>query len=100
MSKSSAFPSLLMTAGIVGAILLFAQLHADELPIPRIGALVLPLGSSPFDEGLREGLREFGYIEGKTIVIEWRRSAGPDEDLRKLATEISDPPLDDRLWPN
>jgi len=78
-----------MTAGIVGAILLFAQLHADELPTPRIGALVLPLGRSPFDEGLRQGLREFGYIEGKTIVIEWRRSLGPDEELRKLAADLA-----------
>ena len=89
MSRPSAFPSLLVIAGIVGAILLFEQSRADELQTPRIGALVLPLATSPFDDGLREGLREFGYIEGKTIVIEWRRSAGPDEELRKLAAELA-----------
>ena len=47
------------------------------------------MATSPFDEGLREGLREFGYIEGKTIVIEWRRSAGPDEELSKLAADLA-----------
>ncbi len=78
-----------MIAWTVVAMVLFAQLRADELQIPRIGALVLPLATSPFDEGLREGLREFGYIEGKTIVIEWRRSAGPDEELRKLAADLA-----------
>jgi putative ABC transport system substrate-binding protein len=62
--------------------------QADEPPaIPRIGVLVRPFANAPYETGLRDGLRELGYIEGKSIAIEWRRSAGGDED-RTLATEL------------
>jgi putative ABC transport system substrate-binding protein len=42
--------------------------------VPRIGVL-LPGTPSSFAvraEALRQGLREFGHVEGKTIAIEWR----------------------------
>jgi putative ABC transport system substrate-binding protein len=41
------------------------------------------------EDGLRQGLNELGYIEGKSIIIEWRRSAGQGEELRSLATELA-----------
>jgi hypothetical protein len=43
--------------------------------IPRIGYLggVSPSANSARIEAFRRGLRELGYIEGKNIVIEWRR---------------------------
>ena len=40
------------------------------------------------EEGLRQGLRELGYIEGESIVIEWRRSTGTREELRLLAADL------------
>ena len=40
------------------------------------------------EEGLREGLRELGYVEGKSIVIEWRRSTGTREELQLLAADL------------
>jgi putative ABC transport system substrate-binding protein len=41
------------------------------------------------EEGLRQGLRDLGYIEGKTMHIEWRRSSGTKEELQALATDLA-----------
>lgn len=43
------------------------------------------LSSSPVEETFRQRLRELGYIEGKNLIIEYRR--GP-ERLSELATEL------------
>src|SRR5215203_5399796 len=54
--------------------------------IPRIGILDLaPTNSEP---GLRRGLRELGYIEGKNIIIEARYADGRQERLPELAAEL------------
>ena len=48
--------------------------------IPRIGYL----GSTSVSartEAFRQGLRELGYVEGKNIVIEWRRHEGKVDRL-------------------
>jgi putative ABC transport system substrate-binding protein len=39
-------------------------------------------------EAFRQGLRELGYVEGKTIVIEWRSAEGQLERLPSLAAEL------------
>ena len=38
--------------------------------------------------GFRQGLKEFGYIEGQNIIVEFRTAAGKYEDLPRLATEL------------
>ena len=46
---------------------------------PRIGFLT-PMPESGSDrEGFRQGLRELGYVEGKNIVIDWRRGENSQE---------------------
>ncbi len=40
------------------------------------------------DEGLRQGLRDFGYEEGKNIVFEYRYAQGNMERLPQLAREL------------
>ena len=57
-------------------------------PTYRIG--VLTPGSSPPGslEAFREGLRDLGYVEGQTIVIEWRFAEGKNERLPDLADEL------------
>ena len=39
-------------------------------------------------DGFRQGLRELGYIEGKTFLIEYRSSEGRDERYPALAAEL------------
>ena len=63
--------------------------------IPRIGFLSRELHPSdsraagaPRLEGFRQGLRELGYIEDKTIIIEYRYAEGRPERLPALAEEL------------
>src|SRR5262245_51254092 len=54
--------------------------------IPRIG--FLSRCPSSFDQqGFEQGLRELGYIEGKNILIEWKRVLDI-EALRPAADEL------------
>ena len=63
------------------SVMLFALCFSAEAQqpkkIPRIGYLIAVPGSgqSARNEAFRQGLHEFGYVEGKNIVIE-SRSAG------------------------
>jgi putative ABC transport system substrate-binding protein len=58
--------------------------------IPQIGYLAAASLSSVTDriEAFRQGLRELGYIEKKSIVIEWRSAEGKPERLPGLAAEL------------
>jgi len=46
------------------------------------------LTASPFEIGLREGLRELGYIEGRNLVIEYRSIGGRGERRPEIAVEL------------
>ena len=54
----------------------------------RIGVLSGGYGAQIALDGLRQGLRELGYIEGQNIVIEYRFSEGKHERLPDLAAEL------------
>ncbi len=58
--------------------------------VPRIGYLstVSPSTISDRLEAFRQGLRELGYVEGKTIGIEWRFAEGKADRLPGLAAEL------------
>jgi putative ABC transport system substrate-binding protein len=58
--------------------------------IPRIAYLA---GSSPSamsarTDAFRQGLRELGYVEGKTIVVEWRFGEGKADRVPSLVAEL------------
>ena len=55
--------------------------------LPRIGVLFAGTTGTNM-EVLREGLRELGYVEGRTIVIEWRWWEGNPERLRNAVAEL------------
>ena len=57
---------------------------------PRIGFLTGSSLSSQLErnEAFREGLRELGYVEGKTIIIEWRSYEGNLERQRAYINEL------------
>ena len=79
--------SLLVTFALS---LLAASLAVDAqqpVKVARIGFLgTLP--TNPQYEALRQGLHEFGYVEGRNIAIERRYSEGRDERLPGLASQL------------
>ena len=56
----------------------------------RIGILSggSPDKNSPHIEAFRQGLRDKGWVEGRTVVIEWRSAEGRTDRLGGLASEL------------
>jgi putative ABC transport system substrate-binding protein len=63
--------------------------YAQQAKLPTVGVLVL--GSPPpeaFLKGLRDALRDVGYIEGSNIALEIRNSEGRPDLLAERAAEF------------
>jgi len=73
---------------IAFGVLLPVIAPADSAEIPRIGVLLPEAAVSSLEIGLRAGLREQDYVEGRDIVIEWRRIGASVEDARPHAAEL------------
>ena len=76
---------------ILGA--LFSSIAAEPeqaAKIARIGYLTLNrAGGDPrIAEAFLQGLRDFGYVEGRSLVIEWRDAEGKPERFPALAAEL------------
>src|SRR5215813_8095098 len=77
----------------LSALLLAVCLPADAQQakkVPRIGMLLAGSVSSMKGQvdAFQQGLRELGYVEGKTIAIEYRYAEGNRDTWPKLAAEI------------
>ena len=96
LTRPNPFSTFLTMLRPVGFIITFtlgllaAPLAAEAqqpAKVPRIGFLgILP--TNPRYEALREGLHEFGYVEGQNIAIERQDSEGRAERLPDLATKL------------
>jgi len=53
--------------------------------LPRIGRL--SIGNSRIDDAFRQGLRDFGYVEGENLLVEYRHGATPAQ-MDGLAAEL------------
>ena len=62
-----------------------AAVAQPSTTIPRIG--LLAPDATPW-ESLRKGLRDLGYVEGKSIALVERNSEGRNERLTDLASEL------------
>jgi putative ABC transport system substrate-binding protein len=75
-----------------GAVFLAAPLAAAAQQtgkVPRIGWLGTSAAVSPhLREAFLQGLRDLGYVEGRTVVIEWRYAEEKFERLPALAAEL------------
>jgi hypothetical protein len=57
--------------------------------VARIGVLYIGLADAEsFKKELREGLREFGHIEGQNIAFEFRSGEGKLDRLPELAADL------------
>jgi len=76
-----------LTGGLVATPLATEAQQAAK--VPRIGYLTGNLASTPHTlEAFRQGLRDLGYVEGRTVVIEYRDAEGKLERLPALAAEL------------
>jgi putative ABC transport system substrate-binding protein len=69
-------------------VLLAVVAPAGSAELPRIGVLWPDAAVASSEEGLRQGLREQNYLEGRDLVIEWRRTGASVEDARPPAAEL------------
>jgi len=91
MGDNSTMKSLLVWLLIIVVLATSTGVQAqDQKKIPRIGflAAVTPAALSDRIEAFRQGLRELGYIEGKSIVIESRYAEEQFARLPALAAEL------------
>lgn len=79
---------------IAGVLLLllvpsvFAQ-HPAKVPrIAYVSGSGDPKTPGPNVEAFQQGLRDLGYIEGKTILVEYRYAAGKLDQVPRLLTEV------------
>jgi putative tryptophan/tyrosine transport system substrate-binding protein len=81
--------TILLLIGFVFASIHFADAQ-QSTKIPRIGYLTIASLSSNVArvDAFRQGLREYGYVEGKNIVIEWRSGEGKLERQGQLTSEL------------
>jgi putative tryptophan/tyrosine transport system substrate-binding protein len=87
MKKVALLSILVVAVQLAVAVIAEAQQPAK---VPRIGYLTgaTPDGQSARTEAFRQGLRELGYVEGKSVVIEYRYAEGKLDRLPALAAEL------------
>jgi putative ABC transport system substrate-binding protein len=73
---------------ILALSLLAAPLAAWAQPVGPLRVGWLSAGAHPFITAFRAGLRDLGYVEGQTVVIEERYAEGQPGRLRDLAQEL------------
>jgi putative ABC transport system substrate-binding protein len=75
-------------AGIAGSAVAWSlAARAQQPKLPRIGILI-PANPEPFWSEFQKGLREYDYIEGQTIQVEFRSAGGKPDLLRGLVEEL------------
>jgi putative tryptophan/tyrosine transport system substrate-binding protein len=76
-----------LTGGLIaGPVLAGAQSTGTP---PRIGVLTLSIAAAtPTYQAFREGLRSQGYVEGQSVVVDFRFADGQPDRLPAMATEL------------
>lgn len=82
--------TFLLALGLGSLTALTETLAQQQGKVRRIGFLgaISASGYASQVEGFRSGLRDFGYVEGKNLVVEYRWAEGQYERLPELAAEL------------
>jgi putative tryptophan/tyrosine transport system substrate-binding protein len=68
---------------IAGPSQAFAQ---QKRPLPRIGRL--SIGNSQIEDAFRQGLSDFGYVEGQNLLVEYRGPGKTPDELDRFAADL------------
>jgi putative ABC transport system substrate-binding protein len=71
---------------LVMALTAAAQQHEGKLP--RIGVLVFTSLTTAQQAQFRQALRDYGYIEGQNVLVEWRAAEGRPDRAKALADDL------------
>ena len=76
---------------LLGRSVVFSPSWTALKRVPRIGFLGLgsPAAHAPFLEAFRRGLRDYGYTERETILVEYRWADSQYDRLPQLAMELT-----------
>jgi len=75
----------------IAAVQLWSSASSAQSPnrIPVVGVLTVTVGpSDPVATSFRDGLKQFGYIDGENIKIDHRSADGRVDQLPRLAEEL------------
>jgi putative ABC transport system substrate-binding protein len=75
------------------ALLAGARAVGAQPKVPRVGVITPAFDTHPALIAFRERLRELGYVEGKTLVIDYRSAKGDGARLPALAAELVNLPV-------
>ena len=78
MKKVTALSMVIAMVLLAVAIVAEAQQSGK---VPRIGIVFIGGRDQPHLESFKQGLREFGYVEGKNILLEYRYAEGKYDRL-------------------
>jgi putative ABC transport system substrate-binding protein len=83
---------IMLLGGVAAPSFLWPLAARAQQPrkVPHIGVLLAgtPVSFSLRAQAFRNGLQNLGYVEGKTIAIEWKWGYDRVEDLPELAAEL------------
>ena len=78
----------LLGSGVVGWPLTARAQQADKLPTVGFLGVATPTAWGPWASAFVQRLRELGWIEGRTIAIEYRWAEGRSERFAEIAAEF------------
>jgi putative tryptophan/tyrosine transport system substrate-binding protein len=79
-----------LLASLAGALAVpFAAGAQEAGRVPRVGLLQPGVGRPALVNAFRQGLRDLGYVEGQTLIIEFRIAREPAEQNALLAELVS-----------
>jgi putative ABC transport system substrate-binding protein len=87
---------LILTAGVAGGCPTLSRAQQKAMPVIGILAAAAPDNAAALRmlAAFREGLGEFGYVEGQNVAIEYRWAEGHFDRLPALAADLVDRKVD------
>ncbi len=80
-----------LALGVLAPIGAWAQ---QPPKVPRVGVIGEQGAADPFIAAFRQGLLEAGYVEGRSIALEYRYAHGVLDQVSRLAAELIRLPVD------